>query len=40
VQKGERTYYRARFVGLDRPAAEAACKLLKRSEIECMAVKN
>jgi D-alanyl-D-alanine carboxypeptidase len=40
VQKGERTYYRARFVGLDRPAAEAACKLLKRSEIECMAVRN
>jgi D-alanyl-D-alanine carboxypeptidase len=40
VQKGERTYYRARFVGLDKPAAEAACKLLKRSEIECMAVKN
>ncbi|HEY1748795.1 MAG TPA: D-alanyl-D-alanine carboxypeptidase [Xanthobacteraceae bacterium] len=40
VQKGEKTYYRARFVGLDKPAAEAACKLLKRSEIECMAVKN
>jgi D-alanyl-D-alanine carboxypeptidase len=40
VQKGEKTYYRARFVGLDKPAAEAACKLLKRSEVECMAVKN
>jgi D-alanyl-D-alanine carboxypeptidase len=40
VQKGEKTFYRARFVGLDKPAAEAACKLLKRSEIECMAVKN
>jgi D-alanyl-D-alanine carboxypeptidase len=40
VQKGEKTYFRARFVGLDKPAAEAACKLLKRSEIECMAAKN
>ena len=40
VQKGEKTYYRARFVGLDKPAAEAACKLLNRSEIECIAVKN
>jgi D-alanyl-D-alanine carboxypeptidase len=40
VQKGEKTYYRARFVGLDKPAAETACKLLKRSEIDCMAVKN
>src|SRR5581483_11207825 len=40
VQKGQKTYYRARFVGLDKPAAEAACKLLKRSEMECLAVKN
>ena len=40
VQKGAKTYYRARFVGLDRPTAQAACKLLKRSDIECMAVKD
>ena len=40
VQKGAKTYYRARFVGLDKPTAEAACKLLKRSEMECMAVKD
>ncbi len=40
VQKGARTYYRARFVGLDKPTAEAACKLLKRNDIECIAVKN
>ena len=40
VQKGVKTYYRARFVGLDKPTAEAACKLLKRSDMECMAVKD
>jgi len=40
VQKGAKTYYRARFVGLDRPTAEAACKLLKRSDMECMAIKD
>lgn len=40
VQKGARTYYRARFVGLDKPTAEAACKLLKRNDIECIAVKD
>jgi D-alanyl-D-alanine carboxypeptidase len=40
VQKGDKTFYRARFVGLDRLTAEAACKLLKRSDIECMAIKN
>jgi len=40
VQKGAKTYYRARFVGLDKPTAEAACKLLKRSDMECMAAKD
>jgi D-alanyl-D-alanine carboxypeptidase len=40
VRKGDKTFYRARFVGLDRTTAEAACKLLKRSDIECMAMKN
>jgi len=37
--KGEKTYYRARFAGFDRDAAEAACKTLKRSDIVCMALK-
>jgi D-alanyl-D-alanine carboxypeptidase len=40
VQKGDKTYYRARFAGLDKPTAEAACKLLKRTEVECIAVRN
>jgi len=40
VQKGDKALYRARFAGLDKAMAEAACKQLKRSDIECMAVKN
>lgn len=40
VQKGDKAYYRARFAGFDRATAEATCKLLKRSEIACMALKN
>jgi D-alanyl-D-alanine carboxypeptidase len=38
--KGDKTYYRARFAGLDRKKAEAACKQLKRGDIACMALKN
>jgi D-alanyl-D-alanine carboxypeptidase len=37
--KGAKTYYRARFAGLDRAQAEAACKHLKKSDIACMAMK-
>jgi D-alanyl-D-alanine carboxypeptidase len=37
--KGVKTYYRARFAGLGRDEAEAACKTLKRNEIACMALK-
>ncbi len=40
VQKGDKALYRARFAGFDRSAAEAACKQLKRSDIDCMAVKD
>jgi D-alanyl-D-alanine carboxypeptidase len=40
VQKGDKALYRARFAGFDRSAAEAACRELKRSEFECMAVRN
>lgn len=40
VQKGDKAYYRARFAGFDKAAAEATCKLLKRSDIECMALKD
>ncbi len=40
VEKGEKTLYRARFAGLGKNQAEAACKSLKRSELPCMLVKN
>jgi len=40
VAKGDKTLYRARFAGLEKAQAEAACKNLKRSEIPCMLLKN
>jgi D-alanyl-D-alanine carboxypeptidase len=40
VQKGDKSLYRARFAVFDRATAEATCKLLKRSDIDCMALKN
>jgi D-alanyl-D-alanine carboxypeptidase len=38
--KGDKPFYRARFAGLDKEQAEAACKNLKRNEIPCMLLKN
>jgi len=40
VDKGGTTYYRARFAGLDKDAAEAACKYLKKNDVECVTIKN
>jgi D-alanyl-D-alanine carboxypeptidase len=40
VTKGDKTLYRARFAGLDKDQAEAACQYLKKNEIACMALKN
>jgi D-alanyl-D-alanine carboxypeptidase len=40
ILKGAKAYFRARFAGFDRATAEAACRLLKRSDFECMAVKD
>jgi D-alanyl-D-alanine carboxypeptidase len=40
VQKGDKAFYRARFAGFDKDTAEAACKQLKRNDIECMALKD
>jgi D-alanyl-D-alanine carboxypeptidase len=40
VVKGEKTLYRARFAGLEKGQAEAACKYLKRNDIACMAIRN
>jgi D-alanyl-D-alanine carboxypeptidase len=40
VQKGDKALYRARFAGFDKATAEAACRALKRSDFECMALKD
>lgn len=40
VAKGDKSLFRARFAGLDKDQAEAACKSLKVSEIPCMLIKN
>ena len=39
VQKGGTTLYRARFSGFDKDKAEAACKFLKRNDVDCLAMK-
>ena len=40
IEKGGMTYYRARFAGLDKEKAEAACNYLKRNDVECVIVKD
>jgi D-alanyl-D-alanine carboxypeptidase len=40
VQKGDKALYRARFAGFDKSTAETACKELKRSDFQCMALKD
>jgi len=40
VVKGDKALFRARFAGLHKEQAEAACKYLKRNEIACVALKN
>ncbi|MDB5485184.1 MAG: Serine-type D-Ala-D-Ala carboxypeptidase [Tardiphaga sp.] len=40
VGKGDKKLYRARFAGLDKDQAEAACKTLKRSDISCITIRN
>jgi D-alanyl-D-alanine carboxypeptidase len=40
VQKGDTTLYRARFAGLSRTTAEAACRQLRRNDFACMALKD
>ncbi len=40
VLKGDKALYRARFAGFDKATAEAACKELKRSDFQCMALKD
>ena len=40
IAKGDKPLYRARFAGLDKDRAEAACKYLRRSDIPCMLLRN
>jgi len=40
IDKGGTTYYRARFAGLDKDKAEAACKYLKKNDVDCVTIKN
>jgi len=40
VQNGDKVLYRARFTGFDKGIAEAACQRLKRSEMDCIALKE
>jgi D-alanyl-D-alanine carboxypeptidase len=40
VSRGETTWYRARFAGLAREQAEAACNYLKHNDVDCMTIKN
>lgn len=40
VVKDNKTFYRARFAGLDKGEAVAACKYLKRNDFACMTLKN
>ncbi len=40
VERSGTTYYRARFAGFDKDKAEAACKYLKRNDVDCVAIKN
>ena len=40
VQKGDTTFYRARFSGFDKATAEATCRQLKRNDFACITVKD
>jgi D-alanyl-D-alanine carboxypeptidase len=40
VTKDDKTYYRARFSGLERDQAEATCRQLRRSDVACITVRN
>jgi D-alanyl-D-alanine carboxypeptidase len=40
VVTGDKTFYRARFAGVEKDQAEAICRQLKRNDISCMTIKN
>ena len=40
VTSGDKTFYRARFAGIQKDQAEAVCRRLKHNDIACMPIKN
>jgi D-alanyl-D-alanine carboxypeptidase len=40
IVTGDKTFYRARFAGVQKEDAEAICRQLKRNDIACMTIKN
>ena len=40
VQNGDKVLYRARFTGFNKETADAACQQLRRSDMDCIALKN
>lgn len=40
IQKGDKALYRARFAGFDEATAKTACKELKRSDFQCITLKD
>jgi len=40
VSKGDSIWYRARFAGLGKEQAEAACNYLRHNDVACMTIKN
>ncbi len=40
IRNGEKVLYRARFTGFDKRTAEVVCQHLKRSEMDCIALKE
>jgi D-alanyl-D-alanine carboxypeptidase len=40
IQKGDKVFYRARFTGFNKETADAVCQQLRRSDMDCAALKN
>jgi D-alanyl-D-alanine carboxypeptidase len=40
VQKADKVLYRARFTGFNKETADAVCQQLRRSDMDCIALKN
>ena len=40
IVRGDKALYRARFAGLEKHQAEAACRTLKENDFDCMTIRN